>query len=785
MREVIGLNYEWRFTGRDGEEIINIPHSNTPIPSSHFTEEIYEMVSWYRKSVHIKKQDDILVKLRFYGVQVSTYLYIDSNFVGEHHGGYDMFEFDLTSFISEEKEYLIEVKVDSHEDPNVVPFGSTIDFLTYGGIYREVELLYLPKKHIDNAFIYPTYNENWMLNVEFDLKGSYEVEIEIDSTTFRSEFTDEFRFSEVMQDVNVWDIEHPNLYDVTVRLIENDTVVDEIKDRIGFRIATFKRDGFYLNFKKIKLIGLNRHQSYPDVGYAMPKSMQEQDADILKYDLSLNIVRTSHYPQSKHFIRRCDEIGLLVFTEIIGWQYISQEESWKNQVVENTKNMVLQYRNHPSIVLWGPRINESPDDHNLYSKTNKVAHELDPTRCTSGVRFAEKSECLEDVYGFNDYSHNGSNRGLRAKKKNTSDMSKAYLVTETIGHTWLTKSYDNENHRTEHALRHMNVLESCFAEDEIAGTIAWCMNDYHTHSHFDCGDSICHHGVLNMYRMPKITSYTYASQRKEPFLELNTNMKQGDYPANDIPRIVAFTNCDYIKLYRNDEFIREFHRNNEYPNVPFAPIFIDDLIGNKILENESFKKRDANIIKEILLNVTENGLSVLSLKQKLQFLWMSAKHRLNFDKWVDMYGTYKGNWGAEITEYRVDGYINGEVVVSRLYNARTNVSFDINLSNTSITDGDTYEVIQLRIQAVDRNGLKVPYLFTHVDVSDGDCHTVITKNKTMITGQYSCYVKSNGKSGNSVINIKINGREFKRKIVVKGYKVLVKDNVNIGGKNGQ
>lgn len=115
----------------------------------------------------------------------------------------------------------------------------------------------------------------------------------------------------------------------------------------------------------IKLVGLNRHQSYPYVGYAMPKSAQVADADFLKYDLGLNIVRTSHYPQSQHFVNRCDEIGLLVFTEIPGWQHLGEKGEWWDITIQYVKEMITQNYNHPSIILWGVRINESIDNDEL------------------------------------------------------------------------------------------------------------------------------------------------------------------------------------------------------------------------------------------------------------------------------------------------------------------------------------------------------------------------------------------------------------------------------------
>lgn len=197
---------------------------------------------------------------------------------------------------------------------------------------------------------------------------------------------------------------------------------------------------------------MNRHQSYPYVGYAMPESMQKRDADILKNELGVNAVRTSHYPQSRHFVERCDELGLLVFTEIPGWQHIG-DEIWKKQAVENVKDMVEQYRNHPSVILWGVRINESGDDDAFYRETNRVAHELDPTRQTGGVRAHKKSSLLEDVYTYNDFCHNGTNHGCEKKSAVTSDNSKPYLISECNGHMYPTKSYDWEEHRVWHAMQ--------------------------------------------------------------------------------------------------------------------------------------------------------------------------------------------------------------------------------------------------------------------------------------------------------------------------------------------
>jgi len=170
---------------------------------------------------------------------------------------------------------------------------------------------------------------------------------------------------ENLKDVQVWDLKSPQLYTVQVRLRRGPEVVDVDARRIGFREAAFTDQGFELNGKVIKLRGLDRHQTFPFVGQAMPGRVQREDAVILRRKLKCNIVRTSHYPQSRHFLDACDEEGLLVLEEIPGWQHIG-DENWKEISLDNVKRMVERDWNHPSIILWGVRINESKDDHDFY-----------------------------------------------------------------------------------------------------------------------------------------------------------------------------------------------------------------------------------------------------------------------------------------------------------------------------------------------------------------------------------------------------------------------------------
>jgi beta-galactosidase len=140
-----------------------------------------------------------------------------------------------------------------------------------------------------------------------------------------------------------------------------------------------------------------------------------EDANILKEELCVNAVRTSHYPQSHAFLDACDRLGLLSLQRFPAGS-ISVMKHGRSRLLRIQRNGP-QYRNHVSIFLWGVRINESLDDDPFYQKTNEAAHALDPTRPTSGVRYLEKSSLLEDVYAYNDFSHTGNNPGCKLKRR--------------------------------------------------------------------------------------------------------------------------------------------------------------------------------------------------------------------------------------------------------------------------------------------------------------------------------------------------------------------------------
>ncbi len=316
-------------------------------------------------------------------------VYLNGERLGEHRGGYTPFTIELTGHVRWDAENVLAVEVDSTERPDIPPFGGQIDYLTFGGIYREVSLRAVPQTFIENVFALPVdvLGDGRRVDVRCFLEGlaiaaplTLEVELRDADRVLarrRTELllgTDPGEVAvrlEDLGDVELWDLDTPRLYTVVTRLLEGGQVSDEYTVRIGFRDARFTPDGFTLNGRHVKLRGLNRHQTYPYVGQAMPARVQQRDAEILKREIKCNIVRTSHYPIAA-FPGCLRQLGLLVFEEIPGWQHIG-DEGWKQVACCNVEEMIRRDWNHPSIIMWGVRINESRDDHTFYTRTNEIA----------------------------------------------------------------------------------------------------------------------------------------------------------------------------------------------------------------------------------------------------------------------------------------------------------------------------------------------------------------------------------------------------------------------------
>lgn len=755
----ISFNNGWLFTedydsGFDNAKSVRLPHTAKEIPYNYIDCKDYQMLCGYRKAFTAPAEwEGKRILLRFDGAAHEATVFCNGEQVGDHSCGYTAFTVDITDHVSFGGENVIDVRLDTRESLNIPPFGFVIDYLCYGGLYREVTLQVRDPEYIREVLIENTDLHEIRVKIDCPCSDIMCDILDCGGSIAASASGNAFELN--VPDSRLWSVDDPVLYTARVRAMRGGECVDEVCIRFGFRTVRFESDGFYLNGEKLKIRGLNRHQAYPYVGYAMPKSMQELDAEILKYELGVNAVRTSHYPQSHHFISRCDELGLLVFTEIPGWQHIGDEE-WKRQAVVNTGEMVRQYMHHPSIMLWGVRINESQDCDDLYKRTNAVAHLLDSGRQTSGVRYIEKSHLLEDVYAFNDFSHSGGNAGLKPKSSVTSKKHKPYLVSECNGHMFPTKPFDDERHRLSHALRHAKVLDAMYAADDICGIFPWCMFDYNTHKDFGSGDGVCYHGVMDMFRNPKLAAAVYASQSDEvPCCTVSSSMDIGEHPAGDIGKVYVFTNADSVRLYKNDVFVREFLPCREdYPAMPHPPVVIDDFIGEMLETQEGFDRKTAEDIKECLMAVAKHGPSALPPKILAKYAKLMLLKGFKFSDGVELYGEYVGNWGGEATRWRFDAVKDGSVVSTVTRSPGQRAHLEVTVSKTMLSEGDTYDAAAVRIRAVDEFGNTAVYWQEPVVLQCIGALEIIGPSIISLKGGTGgCYVKTCGSSGTAKLSV--------------------------------
>lgn len=791
MTHRLYLNDDWLFTEQFEDSLaapeypentlqpIRLPHTCKETPFHYFDESLYQMVSGYRRHLLIPKDwQGKRILLTFEGAAHDSTVFCNGKKVGEHHCGYTAFTVDLTDNVLYGQDNLLCVRLDSKENLNVPPFGYVIDYMTYGGIYRDVRLEVKEKVSLSDIFVHTAIDfrsspvtaqitseitltesdENVTIRQYYMPKSTATAQeswrLLCEQTVSADVSCDkEFSLTATITAPLLWDTEEANLYILKTQLYQDNTLLDETETTFGIREAVFKKDGFYLNGRKLRIRGLNRHQSFPYVGYAMPKSMQRLDADLLKKELGLNAVRTSHYPQSHYFLERCDELGLLVFTEFPGWQHIG-DDSWKAQAVANAEDMTRQYRNHPSIILWGIRINESPDDDAFYEKTNAVAHKLDPSRPTGGVRAMKKSHLLEDVYTYNDFLHDGEMPGCDPKKKVTSDMEKPYLISEYNGHMYPTKAFDNEERRSEHAIRHANVLDAVAGQSDIAGSFGWCMFDYNTHKDFGSGDRICYHGVMDMFRNPKLAANIYACEQEQtPVLEITSSMDIGEHPGCNRGNIYILSNADSVKMYKNDRFIKEYLPGmSPYKHLKHGPILIDDFIGDSLAQNERFRPKHAKEITDAMNLVARGSLNHIPKRLYLTALKLLLIYHIDFAEVTRLYTKYIGDWGGTATIYRFDAIKDGKVVKSVTKEPVREIRLEAEADHTILTEQHSYDVALVRIRAVDDHGNVLPFYQEPVHlITEGDISIIGPDTIALQGGMGGTYVKSLGRSGQGAL----------------------------------
>src|SRR5579875_907254 len=413
---VYSLNADWLFGGQytsgsestfyddSGFAPVTLPHTVTQLSWRDWDPGAWQQVWIYRRHLDGRRlvsprQPGDRIFADFDGVMADATVVINDKAVATHRGGYLPFSAELTGEVTP-GDNLLAVIVDSRCVP-VPPVGAglgpgSIDYLQPGGIYRDVRLRVVPRAFLSDLFALPrdVLGPRPQVDVEYSidsalagratgtvlvelLDGPRPVAARAAAVSLTSPGVRTGRLTLAgLGPVTLWSTENPKLYTVRATLAVPGVGRHAVTRRIGFREASFRPDGFYLNGRRLQLSGLNRHQLFPYAGMAMPERVQRRDAEILKNELNCTMVRCSHYPQSPHFLDACDELGLLVWEEAPGWHHVTTTPGWEDLVIADVRDMVIRDRSRPSVVIWGTRLNETRNYPELWAATRRAAAEL-------------------------------------------------------------------------------------------------------------------------------------------------------------------------------------------------------------------------------------------------------------------------------------------------------------------------------------------------------------------------------------------------------------------------
>ena len=326
-------------------------------------------------------------------------VWVNGKYVGYSEDSKIAAEFDLTKYVKPGKN-LIAMQVMRWCDGSYL---EDQDFWRLTGIAREVYLYARPKVHINDIDIVADYdyeNERGILTVTgtTTAKKGYTAFLELADSEGniiqhgnQEQSQGLLGWNFVQLDVAPWTAETPNLYTLTLRLVDkNDEVVEVVPIRVGFRHIEIKGGQLLVNGQPILIKGVDRHELDPDGGYIVSVERMIQDIKIMK-QLNINAVRTSHYPDDPRWYDLCDEYGLYVTAEAnveshgmgYGEGTLAKREDFAQMHLERNEANVITLRNHPSIIVWslgnesgyGPNFEKCYDWIKAYDKMRPVQYE--------------------------------------------------------------------------------------------------------------------------------------------------------------------------------------------------------------------------------------------------------------------------------------------------------------------------------------------------------------------------------------------------------------------------
>jgi beta-galactosidase len=608
LTKTVNSSWEFQLKNTENHEIVNLPHTWN-------AEDAFENRTYFRGKGSYQKKLFIpdswinqAVFLKFEGAHQVTEVFVNGTLVGKHTGGYTAFIFELSNHLKFGDTNQIKILVDNSHDNAIPPLEA--DFNFYGGIYRDVALIVTGKSHFNlegeaaGSLLIKTpevseklakinfegdvINDGRKLNLRVDIKDpSGNTIIKKDASLKSDKFSLDFE----IQDPELWSPESPLLYNLKAELIDKKTgeVYDTYTSNFGCRwIKADPEKGFFLNGKSIKLFGANRHQDFENMGNAVPNSIHRKDYEMIK-EMGANFIRTAHYPQDPEVYRICDELGLLVWTEIPVINDVTATEAYHQNAIKMQREQILQLYNHPSIVFWG-YMNEIfirlvfTGDMSEAKKKAKIAtsvelakkleaetKKLDTSRLsvmalhendiynTSGIAD------IPDVIGWNLY-FGWYTQGLENLGKFLDEQHQKYpkrpLLISEYGPGSDTRIQTNDpkpwDYSEAYQLKsHVSYLNQIMERDYMLGMAAWNFADFGSSGRQDSRPFTNQKGLVNFDREPKDIYYYYKARlSQEDFIYIaGRNFKSRYIDRNENIKLKVFSNSEQVKLLVNEDFV--------------------------------------------------------------------------------------------------------------------------------------------------------------------------------------------------------------------------------------
>lgn len=594
----ININKTWQFKrlNSDGTHVdwqnVNLPH--TPKIEPKIVNNQWQGTSYYQKKLIVKphwKNKEIFV--RFEGAMNHAEVWLNDVKIGEHLGGYLPFTLKLTENINFSGSNTLSVKLKNIDNPIIGPKPlKLLDFNTYGGLYRDVNLLIKNKLHISdelhankvagggvfvtfpevnnkksqvkiNTHVVNSYSQNKAFTVKQKLFFDAALVAEISETvkSLSSNTGKQYKQSLFVKNPNLWSPENPNLYHLYTEIYLDGQLVDKRINRIGIREFSFnKQHELLINGEKTFLRGVNRHQEYPHVGYATSAEADFRDAYKIK-SAGFDYVRLSHYPHSTAFMDAADELGLVLIDAILGWQYYLEDEKFKQQIINTCHDLIRRDRNHASVLAWECSLNESNMPESFIADLHQVVKSEYPDAYSAGWQHGydfylqarqhrqkhyEKPTQPYNVSEYGDWEYYAQNAGLNQDA--WGDLKEEERTSRQLlnsGEIRLLQQATNvqEAHND-------NLTTPAFADGY------WVMFDYNR----GYADDIESSGIMSIYRLPKYSYYFFKSQRNPQY---NSNLFDGgpmvhiasEWNKNSAKTIRVFSNADEVELALNGKKI--------------------------------------------------------------------------------------------------------------------------------------------------------------------------------------------------------------------------------------